>query len=137
MMRVLDSDQLRVMTFVPQQGTPMASAPAPDTLRELLIIAVLRLVFPDRLIPASLDVEGLAGLPSRIDAGANVITSLIVPGAGLTGVASLGRDIENSLRMPASVKSMLTRYGLKPADREAYVHWIRERRRVAACRTGS
>jgi methylornithine synthase len=137
MMRVLDSDQLRVMTFVPQQGTPMASIPAPDTLRELLIIAVLRLVFPDRLIPASLDVEGLAGLPSRIDAGANVITSLIVPGAGLTGVASLSRDIENSLRMPASVKSMLTRCGLKPADREAYLHWIRERRRVAACRIDS
>lgn len=137
MMRVLEPDQLRVMTFVPQKGTPMASVPAPDTLRELLIIAVFRLVFPDRLIPASLDVEGLAGLQSRIDAGANVITSLIVPGSGLTGVASLSRDIENSLRMPASVKSMLTRCGLKPADRETYLHWIRERRRVTACRIGS
>ena len=137
MMRVLAPDQLRVMTFVPQKGTPMASVPAPDTLRELLIIAVLRLVFPDRLIPASLDVEGLAGLQSRIDAGANVITSLIVPGSGLTGVASLSRDIENSLRMPASVKSMLTRCGLKPADRETYVHWMQARRRVAACRTDS
>jgi len=137
MMRVLEPDQLRVMTFVPQKGTPMASVPAPDTLRELLIIAVLRLVFPDRLIPASLDVEGLAGLQSRIDAGANVITSLIVPGSGLTGVASLSRDIENSLRMPASVKSMLTRCGLKAADRDTYVHWMRERRRVAACRTDS
>ena len=69
----------------------MQDSPAPDSLRELLIIAMLRLAFPDRLIPASLDIEGLEGLQLRLDAGANVVTSLIVPGAGLTGVASLTR----------------------------------------------
>jgi methylornithine synthase len=130
MMRALEADQLRAMTFVPQEGTPMASGPAPDRLRELLVIAMLRVCFPDRLIPASLDVEGLAGLPSRLDAGANVITSLIAPGSGMTGVASLTRDIENSQRMPSGLRSVLTRCGLKPADREAYRRWMRRRRRM-------
>jgi methylornithine synthase len=130
MMRVLDADQLRAMTFVPQAGTPMASVTAPDPLRELLIIAVLRLTFPDRLIPASLDVEGLAGLQSRIDAGANVVTSLIAPGSEMTGVASFTRDIDNFHRMPSALKPVLTRCGLKPADREAYSGWLQQRRQL-------
>jgi methylornithine synthase len=132
LMRVLDADQLRVMTFVPQAGTPMASVPVPETLRELLVIAMLRLSFPDRLIPASLDVEGLAGLQSRIDAGANVITSLIAPGTGLTGVASLDRDIENSQRMPSGLRPVLARCGLTPADQNSYSAWIQQRRRKIA-----
>jgi len=130
LMRVLEADQLRAMTFVPQKGTPMASIPAPDKLRELLIIAMLRLSFPDCLIPASLDVEGLAGLQSRMDAGANVVTSLIAPGSGMTGVASLTRDIENSQRMPSGLRSVLTRCGLKPAGRKAYSGWMQQRRRI-------
>lgn len=130
MMRALDADQLRAMTFVPQEGTPMASVPPPDTLRELLIIAMLRLSFPERLIPASLDVEGLAGLQSRMDAGANVVTSLIAPGSEMTGVASLTRDVENSQRMPAGLRPVLARCGLKPADREVYSGWIQQRRRI-------
>jgi methylornithine synthase len=130
MMRVLDADQHRVMTFVPQEGTPMAFVTAPDPLRELLIIAMLRLSFPDRLIPASLDIEGLAGLQSRINAGANVVTSLIAPGSEMTGVASLTRDIENYQRMPSGLKPVLTRSGLKPADRETYSGWLQQRRRL-------
>jgi len=130
MIRMLNPDQIRVMTFVPQPGTPMEDIPAPDSLRELLIIAVLRLAFPDRLIPASLDVEGLDGLQLRLDAGANVVTSLIAPGAGLTGVASITRDIENSLRMPSAVSPVLARCGLTPAGREDYCTWMQERRRT-------
>jgi methylornithine synthase len=61
-MHTLDADQVRVMSFVPQTGTPMADRPSPDRRRELLAIAVMRLVFPEKLIPASLDVDGLAGL---------------------------------------------------------------------------
>lgn len=131
-MRALDADQVRVMTFVPQPGTPMAGVPAPSGLRELLVIAVLRLAFPDRLIPASLDVAGLEGLHSRLDAGANVVTSLIAPGAGLTGVASFTRDINTSLRMPAAVIPVLERFGLVSAGRDDYRKWVRQRRRAVA-----
>ena len=60
-MRLLEVSQIRAMTFVPQAGTPMQTWKRPDPLREMLIIAVLRLAFPDRLIPASLDVDGLPG----------------------------------------------------------------------------
>ncbi len=62
-------DQARVMTFVPQANTPMAGRKAQESLRELIIIAVMRLVLPDLLIPASLDVDGLEGLASRLEAG--------------------------------------------------------------------
>ena len=71
-MRCLEASQMRAMSFVPQNGTPMQSLKAPDSLREMLIIAILRLVFPDRLIPATLDVAGLAGLQSRLAAGAKL-----------------------------------------------------------------
>ncbi len=134
MMRALDADQLRVMTFVPQPGTPMESVPSPGSLRELLVIAVLRLAFPDRLIPASLDVEGVGGLRARLDAGANVITSFIAPDAGLTGVASSGRDVETSMRMPAAVSSVLAACGLAPAGRDEYHAWMQGRRRAACSR---
>ncbi len=83
-MREIGADQVRVMTFVPQEGTPMAGRAAPDSTREMVVIAVLRLAFPDRLIPASLDVGGLAGLKMRLDAGANVVTSLAVPGGAFS-----------------------------------------------------
>lgn len=130
MIRRLDPDQIRVMTFVPQPGTPMANIPPPDSLRELLIIAMLRLAFPDRLIPASLDVEGLNGLQRRLNAGANVVTSLIAPGSGLTGVASVTRDIENSQRMPSAVCSVVDRCGLAPAERGDYPAWMQRRWRA-------
>jgi methylornithine synthase len=131
-MGALGADQVRVMTFVPQPGTPMAGVPAPDPLRELLIIAVLRLAFPDRLIPASLDVEGLGGLRCRLDAGANVVSSLIAPNTGLTGVASLTRDIDASRRMPAAVNPVLASCGLTPAGRDDYRSWMQQRRRAVS-----
>ena len=73
-------DQVRVMTFVPQRGTPLADLTPADRLGELVTIATLRLAMPERLIPASLDVDGIAGLESRIAAGANVVTSIVPPG---------------------------------------------------------
>ena len=85
-------------TFVPQQGTPMQSWKRPDPLREMMTIAVLRLSFPDRLIPATLDVAGLTGLQSRLEAGANVVTSLVPPGFGLAGVAQNSLDIADARR---------------------------------------
>ena len=116
-MKDLDADQVRVMTFVPQEGT-----------RELLTIAVLRLVFPDRLIPASLDVDGLRGLRQRLDAGANVVTSIVPPGQGLSGVAQESLDIEEGKRMVADVEKVLAGCNLQAASMSEYNLWIKSRR---------
>ncbi len=129
-MHDLDSDQVRIMNFVPQPGTPMANRTPLDPKKELLISAVMRLVFPDRLIPASLDVDGLAGLKQRLEAGANVVTSFVPPGRGLAGVARHSLDIEEGKRTIASVKKVLQVCGLKPAATEAYLSWITRRQMV-------
>ena len=103
--RSLDADQMRVMNFVPQKGTPLEHVRMHDTLRELIIIAIMRLAFPDRLIPASLDVEGLAG------------------------VAQSCLDIEDARRTPDSVQSVLSSCGLQAASLDDYLDWIANRRR--------
>jgi len=131
MMRFLDADQVRIMTFVPQEGTPMAGLPAPDNLRELLTIAVMRLAFPDRLIPASLDVDGHAGLKRRLDAGANVVTSLVPPGSGLSGVANSALDIEDARRTPENIASILAECRLRPAELGDYFFWLESRKAMA------
>ncbi len=123
-MRSLEADQVRVMNFVPQRGTPMGAMTPPDPRRELLIGAVLRLCFPDRLTPASLDVEGLAGLKPRLDAGANVVTSIAPSGRGLAGVAQSSLDIENGKRSTNSVLAVLETRGLKAASPEEYRDYI-------------
>lgn len=111
-MRTLSADQVRAMNFVPQAGTPMANHPPPDPVRELLTIAILRLAFPDKLIPATLDVEGLNGLKRRIDAGANVVTSIVPPMQGLAGVAQSSLDIDDARRTTTSVATVLEKCGL-------------------------
>ena len=128
----LGADQMRVMNFVPQPGTPMATQTPPDPLKETLIAAVMRLVFPDRLIPASLDVEGIAGLESRLNSGANVVTSIVPPGEGLVGVAQHSLNIEEGGRTTASVKNVLKHVGLSPATREEYQNWIGRRQQAIA-----
>ena len=128
----LGADQMRVMNFVPQPGTPMAARTPADPLKESLIAAVMRLVFPDRLIPASLDVEGIAGLKSRLNSGANVVTSIVPPGEGLVGVAQHSLNIEEGGRTTASVKNVLKRVGLEPATREEYQNWIGRRQHAIA-----
>ncbi len=133
-MRSLDADQVRVMNFVPQRGTPMGAATPADPQRELLISAVLRLSFPDRLTPASLDVEGLAGLKPRLDAGANVVTSIAPSGWGLAGVAQSSLDIENGNRSAGRVLPVLESLGLKAASPKEYSEYIVSRR--AASREG-
>jgi methylornithine synthase len=133
-MRNLNIDQARVMRFVPQPGTPMEKRMPPDPQRELLISAVLRLVFPDRLIPASLDVDGLAGLKQRLEAGANVVTSIVPPGEGLAGVAQHSLDIEDGRRTNASVLRIVKDCGLRAATGVEYQNWIDSRRReIARC----
>jgi methylornithine synthase len=113
-MRTLDADQVRAMNFVPQDNTPMSNYPQPDPLNELLIIALMRLAFPGKLIPATLDVEGLAGLKQRLEAGANVVTSIVPPQQGLAGVAQSFLDIDNAHRTTDSVLSVLKNCSLEP-----------------------
>jgi methylornithine synthase len=127
-MRVLEASQVRAMSFVPQRGTPMQRVKPSDPLRELLVLAILRLVFPDRLVPASLDVAGLAGLQKRLAAGANVVTSLVPPGFGLAGVAQSSLDIAEARRTSASIRLELEKLGLRVASSEKYVNWIINRR---------
>ena len=126
-MKKLGADQLRVMSFVPQKDTPMQNFPIVPHLRELLIIAVMRLVFPDRLIPASLDVDGLNGLADRLNAGANVVTSIIPPQSGLAGVSNHSLDIEDGNRTISKIIPVLKQCGLVPASREEYAEWILQR----------
>lgn len=130
MMQSLDADQVRVMTFRPQRGIPMESLQPDAFNRELLIIAVMRLIFPDRLIPASLDVQGLGGLKARLDAGANVVTSIIPPGEGWAGVACNNFDIENSNRTTKHVQRILETCGLQKGSQHSYLHWL-ENRKIA------
>ncbi len=123
----LDADQVRVMSFVPQKGTPLSDQPPGDPGMEVKIIAIMRLLFPDRLIPASLDVGGLQGLKERLDAGANVITSLVPPGQGLAGVAQSSLDIDDARRTVSSVEPVLRECGLHAASKAEYRHWVEER----------
>ena len=126
-MQALDADQIRVMNFVPQPGTPMESRTPANPQREMLISAVMRLVFPNRLIPASLDVDGIDGLKNRLDAGANVVTSIVQPGEGLAGVAQHSLDIEEGKRTQASVLKIFETCGLRTATHEEYLTWIKSR----------
>ncbi len=132
-MRRLDADQIRVMNFVPQPGTPMENRAPADPRKEMLISAVMRLLFPSRLIPASLDVDGLAGLKQRLNAGANVVTSIVPPGEGLAGVAQHNLDIEEGRRTIASVMKVLEACELRSATIEEYLAWIRSRQEAMAC----
>ncbi len=126
-MKSLGAEQVRAMSFVPQRGTPLYSLDAPDDRLELNIIAVMRILFPDRLIPASLDVKGIMGLKERLDAGANVVTSLIPPDRGLAGVSQSTLDIAEGYRTVRGVMPALRDCGLTPATLEEYVKWMAEK----------
>lgn len=123
-MRDLGAHQVRVMSFIPQRGSPMSGWPSPPRIYEMIIIAVLRLLFPDRLIPASLDIDGVEGLQERLKAGANVVTSLIPAHVGLAGVAQASLDIDGGYRTVKGVLPLLEGVGLRAAKVEDYGHWI-------------
>jgi methylornithine synthase len=127
-------DQARAMSLVPQPETPVADMPCPSRMVECLFIAVLRLTMPDRLIPASLDVDGIKGLKMRLEAGANVITSIIPPNNRLAGVSQSSLDIEQGLRTVSEVKKVITAMGLKIADGKVYESWMTQRKEITAQR---
>ena len=91
---------------------------------EVLTIAVMRLLMPDRLIPASLDVEGIEGLRGRLDAGANVVTSLVPPQRGLCGVANADYEVDDGLRSAAEVRPRLAELGLRQGTHEEFAAWL-------------
>ena len=125
----LGCQQIRAMTFVPQKGTPMENVKPSEPMDELKSIAVMRLMYPDRLIPASLDVEGIAGLKTRLDAGANVITSIVPPHEDLAGVAQHELDIDNGRRSVEHVQNMLDGMGRKVATNTEYESLLRKLKR--------
>ncbi|MDO5853890.1 MAG: methylornithine synthase PylB [Thermoplasmata archaeon] len=114
-MIALGCDQVRAMTFVPQEGTPMELSGTVDSVNELLCLSAMRLLRHDVLIPATLDVEGIAGMRTRLDAGANVVTSIIPPASHLAGVAQSSMDIEDGHRCADYVISLLKEIGREPA----------------------
>ena len=120
----LGCEQVRAMTFVPQEGTPMQFVTPYDSTEELKAIAVMRILYPDKLIPCSLDVEGIAGLKTRIAAGANVITSIVPPNQNLAGVAQHELDIENGNRSVEHVYEMLEEMGYRHATSSEYVSFL-------------
>jgi len=127
-MREMKADQVRVMSLVPGHDTPMRGCSPSDPLIELKCIAVLRLSFPDKLIPASLDIDGLAGLEKRLEAGANVVSSLIVPGKGFAGVANMNLDIEQARRTPQAIQPILEKCQLRAARKSEYLDWLERQR---------
>jgi len=106
-------------------GIPMSGWPSPPRIYEMMIIAVLRLMFPDRLIPASLDIDGLGGLQERLKAGANVVTSLIPPHLGLAGVAQASLNVNDGYRTVKGVVPLLEELGLSVATAEDYINWVK------------
>jgi methylornithine synthase len=85
---------------------------------------------PDRLIPASLDVDGLAGLKLRLDAGANVVTSIIPPHKGFQGVSQSTLDVDEGGRSIDAILPVLSACGLQPAPVESYINWVEQRKQL-------
>jgi methylornithine synthase len=131
-MKRAGAHQARVMSFVPQSETPLAGEPSPPRNLECLCIAVMRLTMPQSLIPASLDVDGIEGLGMRLEAGANVVTSIIPPSRRLAGVSQSSLGIERGLRTVPEVMKILGRMDMRVASREGYASWMADRRAEAA-----
>ena len=125
-MKEMGAYQVREMGFQPQPGTPMEICSSPPILDEMKFIALMRITQPDKLIPASYDIDGVKGLQLRLMAGANVVTSLIPPGSGLAGVAQSKLNIECGSRTVKGVEPYIEQIGLRFAPRKRYIEWVKE-----------
>jgi len=74
-------------------------------------------------MPASRDIDGIKGLELRLAVGPNVVT-LIVPRAGLVGVAQSQLGVEEGLRSVEGIQPYVERLGLQIASRKSYLRWI-------------
>ena len=117
-------NMVRVMTFIPQEGTPLAGFRDESPIPELKIIAVLRLMFPKRLIPASLDLEGIDGMVLRLNAGANIVTSILPSNSTLEGVANYDRGLKERDRSITSVVRRLKTMGMEPASQADFEKYL-------------
>ena len=127
----IGASQVRIMSFVPQAGSPMENISSPDRMLELKVIAIMRIMYPWALIPMSLDVDGIAGLADRANAGANVVTSIIPPKTGLAGVAQSRMDVDDGGRTVAEATRILNQLGLEPAtasEYKSYIEWLKCRK---------
>ena len=124
-MSKLGSQQVRAMRFIPHKDVPLRARYGDSEKTELLTIGILRLLFPNRLIPASLDLDGIATLEERLNAGANVITSIIPPSMGLSGVAQPSLDIKRGNRSVEKILPILKKCALEPASLADYLMWIK------------
>lgn len=137
-MAEMGASQVRVMSFVPQMGAPLRAVAGGDLYtRELNTIAVMRIVMRDRLIPASLDVAGKAGLRERLDAGANVVTSIIAPHSGLAGVSNATLDVDNGCRSLPGIQGALEQCGLQLASPGEFMQSLERLRKEYAGHAGS
>lgn len=118
--------QVRIMSFVPQEGSPMEHEKTPDRMLELKVIAMMRILYPWALIPTSLDVDGIKGLEARINAGGNVVTSIIPPRAGLAGVAQSSMDVDDGNRTVEEVTKILHTLDLEAATAQEYQDYLGE-----------
>lgn len=121
----IGAKQIRVMSFVPQDGSPMEHIETPERDLELKIIALMRIMYPQAVIPASLDVDGINGLKERINAGANLVTSIIPPRSGLMGVAQNTMDVDEGSRTVKEVAEILETMELHPATTEEYKAYLK------------
>ena len=122
----IKASQMRVMSFIPQEGSPMESHKTPTRREELTIIALMRVMYPHVLIPASLDVDGINGLRDRVNAGANLVTSIIPPKSGFMGVAHSTMEVDEGGRTVGEVKSILDDMDLRLGTKEEYKEYIEQ-----------
>jgi len=129
-MKTLGVSQVRSMSYILQEGAPHDGAEKGDCHNEVMMIAVMRMLFPDVLIPASLDVEGLQGLEKRLNAGSNVVTSIIPPSKGYLGVANAVHDIDEGYRTVQGIQETLSKCHVEQATAEAYKNWVDYRKKM-------
>ena len=87
-------------------------------------MAVMRLVHQNKLIHASLDIDGIKGLELRLAMGSNVVTSGIPPKSGLAGVAQAQLGVDEGLRSVEGVKPYIEPLELQIASQKPYLRWV-------------
>jgi methylornithine synthase len=133
-MQRIAANQVRAMGFIPQAGSPMEGYESPPIIDEMRTLAVMRLVHQDRLMPASLDIDGVKGLELRLLSGSNVVTSVIPPKSGLAGVAQTDWGVDEGLRSVEGVKPYIERLGLSVASSKSYARWVEEKKMLEPAR---
>jgi len=122
----IGASQVRAMGFIPQRDSPMEGRESPPLIDEMKTIALMRLVHQGKLMPASLDIDGLKGLELRLASGSNVVSSVIPPNSGLAGVAQAHLGVDEGLRSVDAIKPFIERLGLQVASKKSYLKWVDE-----------